>query len=293
MANVWDAMRKHEAEQARRKAEAPDAPADASPAAAAEPGADADAPAVEAAPPTRPKRTRVAIPPGPTVNANGKYAEVLRAYHEPGSDRAEEYRSLRTSLLANATHDRVCCVVTSAEPEEGKTVTCLNLAMVMAELVDRRTIVVDLDLRKKDRMAGLLSAAPSPGMSDMLRGEQRFADCRQPTAYPNLSFLPAGVMSSARVGELVGRPELEDIVTELRREYDFVIIDTPPINRFSDASVIGRTAGEALLVVRMNRTRRESVNKAIRLLHAGNVPISGMVLTHQKFYIPKYIYRYS
>lgn len=199
---------------------------------------------------------------------------------------------MRTSLLAQCGDGRFAYAVTSADAGEGKTVTCLNLGLAMAERVDRLTAVVDADMRK-GRMAGLLGGQGGPGMAELLRGSVTLKDCLQPTAYPNLFFVPAGEASRTETGELIGRPELDEIVAELRRRYDYVIFDTPPINVISDAGILGRATGEALLVVRMNKTRREAVDKAVRLLHAANVKLSGVILTHRKYYIPRYIYCYS
>ena len=108
-----------------------------------------------------------------------------------------------------------------------------------------------------------------------------------------MSAVFAGKTSVEEVGGLVSRPELDDMVRYLQRNYDYVLFDTPPVNTLSDAGVVGRVAGEALVVVRMNRTRRESVREAIRHLEAVSVKIAGLVLTRQKYYIPRYLYRYS
>ena len=242
-------------------------------------------------PPQRPPKPSGAPSVLPPVSKTD-YAEVLLAHHDRGSAVTEEYRALRTSLLAQSPNGEFCYLVTSSDPGEGKTVSCLNLALVMTERADRRTAVIDCDLRK-GTMARLLGAPEGPGMVELLLGTASLKEVVQPTAYSNLFFVAAGRAGAREAGELVGRPEMEEIVGELRREYDHVIFDTPPINRLADAGTIGRATGEALLVVRMNKTRRESVEKAIRLLHAANVKLSGMILTHQKYHLPRYVYRYS
>jgi len=276
--NVWEAIKKYQAE---RKVAERSAPAGGvGLAAAGEPEA--------ARPAGAPRARPVVVPAG----AGKDYSRLLVAYHDRGGRITEGYRALRTSLLAISPKERFCYMVASADPGEGKTVTALNLALVMAEKVDRRAVAVDCDLRKS-RMARLLRADPAPGMADLLRGRLRLEDVIQPTARANLSFIPAGHARHDEVAGLVGRPELETIVTELRRRYDFVLLDTPPITSASDAGMLGQAAGRALLVVRMNKTRRETVDKAIALLHAANVELAGIVLTHQKYYIPSYLYRYS
>jgi capsular exopolysaccharide synthesis family protein len=300
--NVSDAMRKYESEQAGRK------PAASDPETGGEPAptetADEAVRTVEA--PHRPPRMR--------LHTNG-YSKDLVAHCDRGGGRAEEYRALRTNLLAQYEKGRFCVLVTSSEPAEGKTVTCLNLGFVLAELPDRRTIIVDCDLqekprrkvRKKDekgKVHDLLGMEPAPGLSDVLRGEAVLDDAVRTTVCDNLFVLPAGEVRQVEVGELVSRPELEDLIIQLRKEYDYVLLDTPPIRvagakrrygqsiSYSTAGILGRTTKDAILVVRMNKTKRESVEAAIRQLKSANVQPVGLVLTHQRHHIPERLYRW-
>lgn len=220
-----------------------------------------------------------------------RYASQLIAHHDRGGVITEEYRTLRTSLLAQSSDQRFCYIVTSAEGGEGKTITCLNLSFVMAELIDRRTIIVDCDLRH-NQMARMIDAEDNPGIADVLRGTTKLRDAIQRTAYPNVCFLPAGNTRTGKVGELLGRTYLRQIVNTLRAKFDYVLIDTPPITSVSDAGMVGQATGEALLVARMNRTRRASVEQGLRLLRAANVNVGGIVLTHRKTCLLDYIQRY-
>ncbi len=274
MPHVSDAMKKHQAESAERAETESERPSDQAP----------QAPTATVAPAGKTLASQ--------VNGKADFAEVLVAHHDRGGAITEEYRALRTSLLASCADEKFCYLVTSSLENEGKTVTCLNLALVMTERLDRRTIVVDCDLRK-GRATSLFGALRRPGMAELLRGEVKLKEVVQRTAYPNLWFIPAGQARHEEVAELIGRAETGMIVSDLRRRYDYVLFDTPPINRVSDAGMLGQVTGEALLVVRMNKTRRESVDKATRLLHAADVKLAGIILTHQKYYIPEYLYRYS
>lgn len=270
MGNVLDAIKRYHAE---RKAETPGQEQPLT----AEPPAEATA--------------QGAQPPGPAAGTDN-YSSALVAHHNRAGRITEQYRSLRAHLLARYPDERFCIMVTSAEAGEGKTVTCLNLAFVLAGRRECRTVVMDCDLRK-NKIASLLRAGDGPGLVDVLRGTARLEEAVKPTVYPNLFCITAGRAGRGEAGELVGRPELQDITTQLRRQHDYVLLDTPPINSVSDASMLGQAVDEALLIVRMNKTRRESVEKAIKLLDAVNVKLAGLVLTHQKYYIPNYLYRYS
>ena len=281
MGNVRDALKKHQAETAAEKA----ADKAAAPEKSEKPPAGAR---------KKPAQRASKEHDSPVItNINGKeYSELLVAHHDRGGAITEEYRALRTSLLAQCPDGKFCLLVTSAEAGEGKSVTCANLAVVLTERIERRTILVDCDLRR-GKMARTFNTNFSPGLAELMQGTAALEDVVQPTVYTNLFFIPSGQAKASEAGELLGRPEKADIVGALRRQYDHVIFDTPPINIVSDAGTIGRAIGEALLVVRMSKTRRESIDKAVRLLHAANVALAGIVLTHRKYYIPNYLYRYS
>ncbi|MFW6061381.1 MAG: CpsD/CapB family tyrosine-protein kinase [Planctomycetota bacterium] len=221
------------------------------------------------------------------------YAEVLVAHHDRGSQVTEEYRGLRTSLLAQNPEERFCYMITSGDPGEGKTVTCANLGVVLAERADRTTLLVDFDLRK-GRLAELLHADHKPGVAELLQGQAKLEDIVQRTAYPNLFFIPCGSSLRHEVGEIAGDARLEALVNEMRATYDFVLFDTPPMNVVSDAAALGRVIGKTLVVVRMEKTERDSAEKAIRLIHAVNGEVAGLVLTARKRGLNNYrYYRYK
>jgi len=210
---------------------------------------------------------------------SGDFSHLLAAYHDPGGRIAEQFRSLRTSLLARFPEDRFCLMVTSAAPREGKTVSCLNLGFVLAEQVDHRTVVVDLDLRK-GAMASLLNARPSPGVAEFLLGTAGLSDILHTTVCPNLFYIPAGDVRDRFSGELLGRSGLKKLVEQLRRDFDYVLIDTPAANRFSDAGVAGLATGQALLIVRARKTARDAVEQAIQSLRKAKVDVVGILMTH-------------
>jgi capsular exopolysaccharide synthesis family protein len=286
-------MKKHEEEQGKQGPAADGdgtAPATSSPETASAPTAEQSASV--AARPTAVRRAPAAASTATAADVANHYSEVLVAHHDRGGPITEQFRALRTHLLAHFNDQRFNIIVTSSDAGEGKTVTVLNLAVTLAERVERTSIVVDCDMRK-GRVASYLKLSKVPGMSDVIRGNASIDAVVQPTAYSNLWVIPSGEARQHEVGNLVGRPEVEEIAAELRRRYDYVLYDTPPINRAADAGMLGQATDGALMVVRMNKTHRESVDRAIRLLHAATVPVVGLVLTHQKFYIPNYLYRYS
>lgn len=298
MSNVWEAMKKHQAEIAAKAGTgntpvAQGLPSDADDATLVDIELVAG-PEVHPAAPGGPvpSSTATAVESALQADQIADFSELVVAHHDRGGGVAEEYRSLRTNLLAKCANGKFGYIITSAEAGEGKTVTSLNLAIVLAEQAERRTILVDGDMRRAT-MHKLIHSAPGPGLAELLRGEAKLADAIQPTVYPNLFILPAIRTDPHEIGDLLGTMERDEIFAALRRQFDYVLVDTPPINIAADAAILGQSVGEALVVVRMNRTRQESIDKVIRLLHSADVNLSGLVLTHRKYYIPNYLYRYS
>ena len=260
MANVNKAMKKHAAEQAARSP--PGQPAVAVPRGAPQAAPSTAGPAQLYRPPL------------------GRCARNLVIPYDPAGRIAEEYRALRDNLCRQFREKKFCILITSAEPREGKTVTCLNLAFALAEDRDRRTVVVDCNLRRP-QVAALLRTAAAPGVADVLRRGATLADVTWNTVAPNLFAIPAGRAMGYEVGELLRSPALDDVVADLRHRFDYVLLDSPPIRIAPDVGFLGRAATQALLVVRLHKTPRHSVSKAIALLHAANITPLGLALTCQ------------
>lgn len=253
VANVYDAMKKSQAQQAARRPPG-------------QPEGEAWAGAAAAGP------TQLYRPP------LGRCARNVVIPYDPAGRIAEEYRALRDNLCCQFREKKFCLLVTSAEPREGKTLTCLNLAFALAEDRDRRTVVVDCNLRRP-QVAALLRTAAAPGVADVLRRAATLADVTWNTMAPNLFAIPAGRAVAYEVGDLLRSPVLDDVVADLRHQFDYVLVDSPPIRVAPDVGFLGRAATQALLVVRLRKTRRPSVSRAIALLHAANIKPLGLALT--------------
>jgi len=258
VAHVWQAMKKHQAEQAAK-------------AAAVQRLKDAGW--------QRLADSEAACRHNP-IDLDG-CAPGLVVRQDPRSRIAEQYRALRTNLLARYPDGRFCLVVTSAEPGEGKTVTCFNLALVLAENKDRHTAIVDLGLRG-GAVARLAGVEKSPGVADFLRGTATLDAAVRPTSEANLFIIPAGEARPDEAAGLLAKPELDGLIADLRRKFDYVLLDTPAVSLAPDAGTLGRAVGDGLLVVRVNKTRRDAVDRAIRLLRAAGIKPVGITLTHQE-----------
>ncbi|MCC7409507.1 MAG: polysaccharide biosynthesis tyrosine autokinase [Phycisphaeraceae bacterium] len=206
----------------------------------------------------------------------------LVALVKPASLIAEEYRGVRTSLLARWEQKRkLVHVITSATPQEGKTITSLNLGLSLAELRNRRTIVIEADLRLP-QFSRLLWMPQSPGLVGYLEEHANLADVVHAVGKNNLHVIPAGAPANDRAVQLLSSPRMAELVKQLRTQYDHVIIDTPPIIDLADAGILGALADEVLLIVRMNRTPRPLVEQAVKTLSSYNAPLAAIIATDQR-----------
>ena len=133
----------------------------------------------------------------------------------------------------------------------------------------------------------------SPGLAECLRGQSSLAEAVQRTCFNNLAVLTAGHVKGGQVAELLGRPELEKLLANAQRMFDYVLIDTPPVNGVSDTGIMGRACSQAMLVVRMHRTQRNAVKRALAMLRAASIEPMGIVLTGRKHYGRDSAYYYT
>ncbi|MEX0774291.1 MAG: CpsD/CapB family tyrosine-protein kinase [Phycisphaeraceae bacterium] len=224
------------------------------------------------------------------------YAEDVVVHHDRGSAITEQYRALRTQILARARNRRLQThVITSAAPEEGKTVTTINLGFAFAELRNQRTLLVEGDLRRPGFYT-YFHRDCTPGLLQLLRGELDDIDkAIHRTVYDNLQFMPAGGRESTQSTELLTSDRMTQILDKLKDRYDHIFIDTPPVVTVTDGAILGAQCDQALMVVRLNKTPSEVVERAKRLLRAANVDIAGVILTHLQPELARYryVYRYA
>lgn len=189
----------------------------------------------------------------------------LVAISQPRSAYCEQYRSLRTRLLqAGERLQMRVFVVTSSGIAEGKTLTALNLAWLLAQTEGIRALIIDSDLRQPCATDYLGIDVPV-GLSEVLGGESRLEDSIVRLNPAGLYLLPGG-KPREDVAELLSGPTFTRVITEARRMFDYVIIDAPPLGIFTDANVLISRADGALLVVRSGKTRYSVVDHLLEQL---------------------------
>jgi protein-tyrosine kinase len=212
--------------------------------------------------------------------------------NKPGSPVAERYRRLRLKLEQPGPDGttRQVLVVTSAVPEEGKTTTSVNLALAFAENRDRRTLLIDADLRRPS-VTRYVVPAPTLGLSEVLSGEATLDHVLIEMKSSHLTFLPAGTPTVNPL-DLLRSEYLRSIVAELRRRFDKIVIDTPPTVPFTDAAVLNEVSDGALLVVRAGKTTGTLIDRACASLSHGT--LLGVVLNDVVFTaVDRYYHHYD
>jgi len=190
----------------------------------------------------------------------------------------ESYRALRTSLLFSADNRPHSILITSAVAGEGKTTTSVNLAIALAQ-TGARTLILELDMRRP-QLANRLGLSPERGISRYLSGQSSFHTEIQESAIPKLFAVTAGPLPP-NPPELLGSLRMGQILELLRRHFDFVIIDGPPVTPLTDALVIGPQVNGVVLVVD-GHTAREKSLKAKNLLRSVDARVLGVVINNVK-----------
>lgn len=251
----------------------------------------------------KPTRAEIDASP-PIVSAgsevyDGTVDDRVVAMTAPASIMAEEYRSIRTAILARWENKRhLIHTITSATPQEGKTITSLNLGLSFAELRNRRTIVVEADLRLPQFNKLLDLPTDGPGLVDVLNDEASLKDAIFEIGDSKLHVLPAGRRVGNEAVQILSSKPMINLLKTLRGKYDHVIIDTPPVVELADAGIVGAMSDDVLMIVRMCRTPKMLVEQAIRTLNSYNAPVAGLIATDQKrrlrrYYHYRYGYRYN
>ena len=199
---------------------------------------------------------------------------LLSVEENPHGRHAEAIRRLRTNLMfVDVTTGKHAFVVTSAMPSEGKTTTAANLGLAMADS-GSRTLLIDADLRNPS-VAKTVGIEGGAGLTTILLGEAEPEDVIQRFGSTNLYVLPAGQIPP-NPSELLGSVPMAELVSRLSHEYDFVLIDSPPVVPVIDAVIIERLTGGLLMVVGMDRTKKKDLTAALKQLNTVGATISGV-----------------
>lgn len=196
----------------------------------------------------------------------------------------EAYKSIRANIMFSVMK-KGCktIVVSSSSPNEGKTTTTINLAITFAQ-ADQKVLLIDGDLRKP-KIHHYFSVPNAPGLTNYLgstvstsrKDRVDLFDVIHPTEFDNLSVLCSGSIPP-NPAELLGSELMADFLEEISKDFDYIIIDTPPINVVSDALPVIRESDGVILIVRSNHTTHPDIQRAIASLEFIDAKILGFVV---------------
>ena len=235
-------------------------------------------------------RSTPEAPSGVLVPKNGDNGR-RKGYYRGVSTFDEAIRTLRNTILLSDFEDRLHSIVlTSATPGEGKTTLAAHLAIANANR-GKKTLLVDGDLRHPS-LHSKFGLNPHTGLSNVLTGElswEQVVVAIEGTA--NLSLIPAG-LGSHRAADLIG-PRLSTLLDEFAKEYDLVILDSPPLLGFAECLQMAAAADGVLLVSRAGETKRGAVAEVIAALRRLRANIVGVVLNQVSHNTSANGYQYS
>ena len=207
------------------------------------------------------------------------------------SPHAEAYRVLRTNLLFSRKEDKLNTIaVVSAGAGEGKSTTIFNLATVFAQN-GSRVIIVDSDLRRPTlhKMVGVTN---NIGLTNYLLKQNALEEVIQTTNLPTLDFMASGKLPSSSLG-ILSSAQMRDLITELKRRYDFVFFDSPPIMGVSDASILASEVDMTLQVIQYRRYPQPMNIRAKQMIEKVGGNLVGIVLNNINVSQDENYYYYS
>lgn len=228
----------------------------------------------------------------------GKGPGELLAIRNPEDDAIESLRGLRTTIhfaLMDATHNSL--LITGSSPGLGKSFISKNLGAVLAN-AGQRIVIIDADLRRGhiNKEFGLRRET---GVSEYIAGSVKLEDTVKPTSVPNLWVVTTGQIPP-NPSELLMHQRFEQLLKELGKQFDTLIIDAPPILAVSDAAIIGRITGATLMVARAGKHPIAELEQSIKRLNHAGVQVKGFIFNdlnidrqRYRYGYKGYVYRYS
>ncbi|PFG30665.1 polysaccharide biosynthesis tyrosine autokinase [Paramicrobacterium agarici] len=201
----------------------------------------------------------------------------LVVHADPRNPRAESFRSLRTNLqFVNIEKGPRSFVITSSIPGEGKSTTAANLAIALAE-TGAKVALIDGDLRLP-KLSEYMGIEGAVGLTDVLIGRADLVDVLQRWGRGQLFVLPSGRVPP-NPSELLGSAAMETLLSTLTGTFDYVLIDAPPLLLVTDAAVVSKLTGGAIMVAASGRTKRQELANAVRTLEGIGSKLVGVVVT--------------
>jgi polysaccharide biosynthesis transport protein len=210
------------------------------------------------------------------AGATASLAQVLCVVHRPKGRQAEAYRGVRTAMYFSArAQGHKVIQVTSPNPGDGKTTTATNLALSIAES-GRKVLLIDADFRRP-RVHKYLGLDNSVGLQAAVAADAELSDVIQSTAVENLWAITSGGRPS-NPAELLTSARFKELLDVVKEQYDFVIVDCPPVLAVTDASAVAPRVDAVIMVIRLTKNARASALHAVETLASLGAKILGVVV---------------
>ncbi len=189
---------------------------------------------------------------------------------------AEAVRTVRTSVvLSGIDRQHKTILMTSSVPGEGKTTTSLNLAVALAQM--ERVLLIDADMRKPSIGKALGISGNAPGLANVVAGTAELEDCILHVEDANIDVLSAGLIPPNPL-ELLSSHRFQDLLADLTKRYDRIVIDSPPALLVSDSLVLSKLVDAVLYVVRSDTTSHSTAKSGISRMRSTQAPLVGVIL---------------
>ncbi len=220
---------------------------------------------------------RIPMEPKLAASGNGRRQQIVVLTElSPDDPAVEAFRALRTNVtFVGAEKPLQFIAVTSPGPSEGKSTTAANLAVTLAQ-GGSRTLLIDGDLRRP-QLHRAFNLVEHPGLTDVLIGQATVREAVRPEIGEHLDVLPSGP-TPPNPAELLGSDAMHRVIGELRRDYEYIVIDTPPSLPVTDASVVAAIADATILVMRSGETEEDAARRAVEQLRRVRARLAGAVL---------------
>ena len=186
----------------------------------------------------------------------------------------EAYKALRTNLMFCGS-DKKVIAITSCTQNEGKSTISMGVAMSLAE-VGKKVLLIDADLRRP-AVARLLVEKASPGLSEILMGDVRAEEALRKEAYPNLDIIFSGEIPP-NPSELLSSERMQNLIEFYAEQYDYILVDTPPVNVVTDACIVANLLDGVLLLAWQKRSKKDAIRQAVNNLKLTGANVLGYIL---------------
>ena len=219
--------------------------------------------------------------------------QQLVSHYAPKSPIAEAYRTLRTNILARKVEGSTTLLVTSSGPKEGKSTSIANLAITLAQM-NSKVVLVDMDMRRPT-IHSKFALDKENGSSDFLiDSEIKISEVVKPSGILNLDIVTSGFVPP-NPSELIASPRFDTMISELKKEYDFILFDTPPVIAVTDALILTKKVDMTFVVVRCGQTDKGIIKRTKELMENIDAKIDGIIVNGiyvQKYYSKQNYYYY-